>query len=88
MPNPKIWVPQPATNLYRTGGNDPETLRDRLVKHYGESTVLRAEVSVLLDLALLTGQIKPSEFVEVLTKKLARTDEHRRAAANLDSDRG
>ena len=84
----KIWVPQPATNLYRTGGNDPESLRDKLVSKYGESTVLRAEVSVLLDLALLTGMIKPAEFVDVLIKKLERTDAHRRAAANLDSDRG
>jgi hypothetical protein len=63
-------------------------VRDRFVAQYGENTVQRAELSVCLDVLLLVGIIKPSEFIEVLGRKLHRIDEQRRAAANLDSDRG
>ena len=81
----KIWVPQPATQLY--GGN-AESIRDRFVRQYGEASVMKAELSVCLDVMLLTGMIKPAEFVDVLGRKLQRIDNMRRAAANLDADRG
>ena len=89
MSNPKkIWVPQPATRLYGAQGADPERIRDRLVDAYGEGTVQRAELSVVLDLMMLNGIIKPSEFIDVMQRKLHKIDESRRAAANLDMDRG
>lgn len=89
VPDPrKIWVPQPATRLYGAGGGDPESIRDRYVDAYGEGTVQRAELSTCLDLFMLNGMIKPSEFIEVISRKLSKIDEKRRQAANLDSDRG
>jgi hypothetical protein len=70
----------PATKLY---GSNSESLRDRFVAQYGETTVHKAEHQVLLDLMLLLGVIKPSEFVDVLTKKLQRVDDLRRHAAGV-----
>jgi hypothetical protein len=80
---PKIWVPQPATKLYSVGGTDAETVRDRFVRQHGESSVQRAELSVVLDLMMLTGMIKPSEFIEVISKKLSRLEQQRQAAAGF-----
>ena len=81
MPDPKkVWVPQPATKLY--GGN-AESISDRFVREYGESTVSKAELQCVLDFMLLLGIVKPSEFVEVLERKLRRTDELRRHAAGV-----
>jgi len=85
---PKIWVPQPATKLYGAQGADPETMRDRFVREFGESTVQQAELSTCLDLMMLNGVISPTEFIEVISRKLTRIDQQRRAAANLDMDRG
>ena len=76
----KIWVPMPATKLY---GGDSETIRDRFVAQYGEATVHNAEHQCVLDFMMLMGVVKPSEFLEVLEKKLRRTDERRRHAAGL-----
>lgn len=84
----KIWVPQPASRLYGAGGGDPETMRDRLVDAYGEGSVQRAELSTCLDLFMLNGIIKPSEFIEVIQRKLYKIDQQRRGIANLDSDKG
>lgn len=79
----KLWVPQPASNLYAVGG-EAETIRDRFVRQYGEGTVLRSELQICLDLMMLTGVIKPQEFVEVLERKLNRTEAARRRAAGFD----
>lgn len=84
----KIWVPQPASKLYGAGGGHPESVRDQLVQQYGEGSVEKAEISVVLDLLFINGIIKPSEFVDLMMKKLHRIDEQRRAAANLEMDRG
>jgi hypothetical protein len=84
----KVWVPQPATKLYAAAGTDPETLRDRLVDQYGEGSVQRAEISCILDLLMIMRVVAPSEFVDMMQKKLYRIDQRRRAAANLDIDRG
>lgn len=85
---PELWVPQPSSKLYGAQGGDPETIRERLVQQYGEGTVERAEISCILDLLMINGVIRPSEFVEIITKKLDRIDQRRRAAARLESDRG
>lgn len=84
----KIWVPQPATRGYGAGGRDPVSVRDQLVDQYGEGTVQRAELQTLLDVAILSGLIKPEEFFEVMRRRLHHLDQMRRAAANLDEDRG
>lgn len=84
----KIWVPMPATRLYGADGAHPQTVRDKFVERYGEATVTQAELSAALDIMMLTGMIKPSEFIEVIGRKLHRIDEHRRAMARLEADRG
>ena len=76
-------LPQPATDLYRDGTQEPVAIRDRFVQMYGEGTVMRAELQVCLDLFMLMGIVKPQEFVEVLERKLKRTDDLRRAAAGF-----
>lgn len=89
MPGPqRIWIPQPASNLYKTKDADQETVRDSIVRQFGEQTVQRAELSVVLDLLMINRIISPSEFLDVMHKKLRRIDEQRRLAANLDEDRG
>lgn len=84
----KIWVPQPASRGYGAGGGDPISIRDRLVDQYGEGSVQRAELQTVLDVIILSGLIKPEEFFHVMSKRLHDIDQRRRAAANLDSDRG
>lgn len=84
----KIWVPQPATRGYGASGGDPVTIRDQFVNQYGEGTVQRAEIQTILDVIIITGLIKPQEFFDVMQKRLYHLDQMRRAAANLDSDRG
>lgn len=80
---PKIYVPMPASQLYSGGGAHPETIRDRFVANYGETTVQRAELQVVLDLFMLMGVVKPSEFIEVLHRKLERIDKMRREQAGI-----
>lgn len=84
----KIWVPQPASRGYGAYGGDPVSVRDELVDRYGEGSVQRAELATALDVMILIGAIKPQEFFDVMMKRLHDIDERRRAAANLDSDRG
>ena len=80
MSDPKLWVPMPTTKLY---GRDPESIRDRFVREYGESTVHNAEHQCVLDFMMLMGIVKPEEFVDVLERKLKRVDELRRHAAGI-----
>lgn len=64
------------------------SVRDELVRQFGEATVTQAEVSTILDVFIAMKIMKSEEFVETLLIRLRKTDEARRAAANLDSDRG
>lgn len=84
----KIWVPQPASKGYAAGGGDAVSIRQQLVDQYGEGSVNRAEIQTILDVIILSGLIKPQEFYDVMMKRLYHLDQMRRAAANLDSDRG
>lgn len=79
----KIWVPMPETEMYKR-----TVKRDELVNRYGEATVSRAEVSVILNLLYMTGMIKPNEFVDLMMMQCERIEDERRAAARLDEDRG
>jgi len=85
---PRIWVPQPASRGYGAGGGDPVDVRSQLVNQYGEGTVTRAELQTCIDVLILTGMIKPEEFFDVIMKRVHHIDQMRRAAANLDEDRG
>lgn len=83
-----LWVPMPATKLYGVDNAHPQTIRDQMVERYGQVTVNSAELSVVLDVMMMTGMIRPSEFVDLMQRKLHRMDEQRRAEARLDEDRG
>ena len=79
-------VPMPASKLYEAGGAHPESIRDRFVASYGEATVQRAELQVVLDLFMIMGVVKPQEFVEVLQRKLERINRMRMEQAGIQSD--
>jgi hypothetical protein len=83
----KNIVPQPASKGYSAAG-DSQTVRDRLVDMYGDGTVTRAELATVIDVLIVTGMIKPQEFMDIMQKRLYHLDQQRRTAANLDSDRG
>jgi hypothetical protein len=79
----KIWVPMPETEMYKR-----TVKRDDLVGRYGEATVSRAEVAVILNLLYMTKIIKPNEFVDLMHMQCERIEDERRAAARLEEDRG
>lgn len=79
----KIWVPMPETEMYRRAVS-----RDELVGRYGEATVTRAEVSVVLNILYMTGTIKPNEFVDLMVMQCERIEDERRKEARLEADRG
>lgn len=82
MPD-KIWVPMPESDLYKKAVS-----RDELVNKFGESTVSRAEVATVLNIMMITGMIRPNEFIDLMVRQCNRIEEERRLAANLDIDRG
>lgn len=82
MPD-KIWVPMPESDMYRRSVS-----RDEIVGKYGEATVNRAEVAVILNVLYVTGAMKPSEFIDMMVHQCRRIEDERRAAARLDEDRG
>lgn len=79
----KIWVPMPEADAYKKSMS-----RDELVNRYGEATVTRAEMAVVLNLFIMMGVIKPSEFVDAMVAQCERIDDIRRREARLESDRG
>lgn len=79
----RIYVPMPETEMYKKS-----IARDDLVGQFGEATVSRAEVSVVLNILYMTGIIKPNEFVDLMIAQCRRIEDERRKEANLDSDRG
>jgi hypothetical protein len=79
----KIWVPMPESDMYRKSVS-----RERLVDKYGEATVSRAEVASILNILYATGQIRPSEFFDIMVRQCERVEDERRKQANLDEDRG
>ena len=82
MPD-KIWVPMPESDLYKKS-----VRRDDIVNQYGEATVQRAEVATILNILMITGTVKPQEFIDLMVRQCQRIDEERRLAARLDEDRG
>jgi hypothetical protein len=79
-------VPMPASKLYEAGGEHPESIRDRFVAAYGEATVQRAELQVVLDLFMIMGVVKPQEFIDVLHRKLERINRMRMEQAGVTRD--
>jgi len=84
----RIWVPQPASRAYGERGQNPQSVRDAMVRSYGETTVQQCELAIILDVFILTGMMNPNEFMEVMRLRLDKVDQQRRAAAGLEEDRG
>lgn len=82
MPD-RILVPMPESELYKKS-----VRRDEIVSRYGETTVSRAEVATILNIMMITGVVKPGEFIDLMVRQCERIDEERRLAARLDEDRG
>jgi hypothetical protein len=82
MPD-RYGVPMPESEMYKKS-----VPRDDLVVRFGETTVSRAEVATILNIMMITGVIKPSEFIDLMVRQCERIDEERRLAARLDEDRG
>jgi len=82
MPN-RILVPMPESDMYKKS-----IKRDDLVQQFGEATVSRAEVAVVLNILYMTGVIKPSEFADLMVMQCRRIEDERRAAVRLEEDRG
>lgn len=76
-------VPMPETEMYKKS-----VRRDDLVQRYGESTILRAEVASILNIMYMTRMVSPSEFIDIMVQQCERIEDERRAAVNLDSDKG
>jgi len=83
MGSRKIYGRKQQSEMYRRTLN-----RDELVNKYGESTVLRAEISVILNLLMITKIIHPSEFVDAMVSQCERIEDERRKEARLEADRG
>jgi hypothetical protein len=79
----KIYVPMPETEMYKKSVS-----RDDIVNQFGEATVSRAEVAVVLNILYMTGMIKPNEFVDLMIMQCRRIEDERRSAARLEADRG
>ena len=65
----KIWVPMPETEMYKKSS----VRRDDLVRHYGESTVSRAEVASILNILYITGMVKPTDFTDIMVAKYGKS---------------
>lgn len=72
---PNIPMPTPQ---YGKGG---DYLRDKLVQKYGEASVLRAEISICINLLIMNNVISGSQFIELLEHLLSKNEDRRRAAA-------
>lgn len=79
----RIPVAMPESQAYKKTVN-----RDMIVMEYGESTVSRAEVAAIMNLLIVTGVVKAQELIDIVIQQCQRIDAERRAAANLDEDRG
>jgi hypothetical protein len=67
--------------MYAQPGVDAETIRDQLIQKYGSATVQEAEISTVLDVLMIAGVLKPSEFIDLIQKKLSRIEQMRYEAA-------
>jgi hypothetical protein len=68
------------TPNYGKGG---EYLRDQLVQKYGEASVLRAEISICIQLLIMNNVISGSNFIELLEHLLNKNEDRRRSAAGF-----
>lgn len=86
-PKPHIYVPMPQSDAaYGPPPPDGKTLsvRDRLIRQYGEVSVMHAEVAVCVTVMMELGIIKKSEFTELVSRALAAAEIRRQRQAGMD----
>lgn len=87
-PKPHIYVPMPQSDsVYGPAPLDSGlSIRDRLIRQYGEVSVMHAEVAVCITIMSELGVIRKSEFAEMVKQALASADRRRQLQA--ESGRG
>lgn len=82
---PHIYVPMPQSDsVYGPAPLEGMSTRDRLIRQYGEVSVMHAEVAVCITVLAELGVIKKSEFAELVSQALAAADRRRQ----LQAERG
>jgi hypothetical protein len=77
----QIYVPMPEPDWGKIEGG----ARDSFVQSYGTATVEAAERSVLLDLFIMTGIVKPRELAALIEQRCKQIDDLRRRQAMGDN---
>lgn len=75
---PNVILPTPDY-----GSRSGNYVRDRLVQEYGETNVMKAEIAICIQLLMMNGVIKGSQFIEMLEVVLKKADDRNRAAAGF-----
>lgn len=80
---PHIYVPMPQSDsIYGPAPLDAGmSKRDRLIRQYGEVSVMHAEVSACITIMAAVGIIDKGEWVELVESALAAADRRRQLQA-------
>lgn len=81
-PKPHVYVPMPQSDVtYGKPEGDGMPLRDRLIRQYGEVSVMHAEVAACITILVELGIINKTDFVELVKRSLASADLRRQRQA-------
>jgi hypothetical protein len=61
-----------------------ETVRDRLVRQFGEATVTRAETAALANILIRLNIISKNDWTDMVEYACKKADERRRRQAGLE----
>lgn len=79
---PHIYVAMPQSDsLYGPAPLEGLSLRDRLIRQYGEVSVMHAEVAACISIMAQLGIIEKQEWVELVSNALAAADRRRQLQA-------
>lgn len=83
QPKPHIYVPMPQSDSVYGPAPDGVTMstRDKLIRQYGEVSVMHAEVAVCITIMSELGVIKKSEFADLVMQALSAADRRRQQHA-------
>ena len=76
-PKQHLYVPMPQSKTVYGEGS----LRDRLIRQYGEVSVMHAEVAVCVTIMVELGIIQKSEFASLVKNALEAADIRRQRMA-------
>jgi hypothetical protein len=75
-------VPMPEPEFY-SQSSDTRNARDYFIRTYGSTTVMLAEMAVVLDLMVILGIVKPAELAALIERKCKKIDMERRIHAGV-----